>query len=185
MNEFNEQIPQHVAAMLNADVYDHEVSDIQLIQTHISWVILTGPFAYKIKKPVTLDFVDFSTLEKRQFYCDEELRLNKRFAPNIYLEIVSISQSDNKVQLASSDHIVDYAVKMNQFHQHQQLDRMLNNGELTDHHIDLFANKLAKFHQHTTSASLNTHFGEANTVLQAMNDNFQQLYSLLVDEKIN
>jgi uncharacterized protein len=184
MKELNEQLPQHIAAMLNPAVYDHDVSEIELIQTHISWVILTGPFAYKIKKPVDLDFLDFSTLEKRRFYCSEELRLNKRFAPNIYLEIIAISYSENKVRLAGPDHIVDYAIKMNQFPQNQQLDNMLNSGQLKNHHIDLFADNLVAFHQQATPAPDETAYGEAETVLQVMQDNFQQLHSLIVDPKV-
>ena len=74
-----------ITALLNPALYDHPVLNIQLIETHISWVILTGPYAYKIKKPVNLGFLDFSTLEKRKYYCEEELRLNRRLAPEIYL----------------------------------------------------------------------------------------------------
>ena len=79
-----------IASLLNAKPYSHPVNGLQLIETHISWVILTGPYAYKIKKPVDFGFLDFSTLEKRRHFCEEELRLNQRTAPSIYLEVLPI-----------------------------------------------------------------------------------------------
>ena len=80
-----------ISSMLNPEVYDHPVNNIELIETHISWVLLTGSFAYKIKKPVDFGFLDFSTLEKRHNYCEAGLILNRRLAPDIYLEVVPIS----------------------------------------------------------------------------------------------
>ncbi|MDQ6966403.1 MAG: hypothetical protein Q9M23_05725, partial [Mariprofundaceae bacterium] len=77
--------PPLIQAMLQADFYPHPTSHIRLLQTHISWVILSGPFAYKVKKPVSFGFLDFSTLEKRKHFCEEELRLNRRLSPELYL----------------------------------------------------------------------------------------------------
>ena len=73
-----------IQSLLKQTAYPHSVSAIELIETHISWVLLTGQFVYKIKKAVQFDFLDFSTLEKRRFYCEEEWRLNRRFAPELY-----------------------------------------------------------------------------------------------------
>jgi hypothetical protein len=80
-----------IRALQNSALYDHPVESFTVIETHISWILLTGPFAYKFKKPVSLGFVDFSSLEKRQYYCAEELRLNRRFAAELYLEVVAIT----------------------------------------------------------------------------------------------
>ena len=80
-----------IQALLDPRCYPHPVEAVRLLETHISWVLLTGAYAYKIKKPVRLDFLDFSTLELRRHYCAEELRLNRRFAPQIYLEVVAIT----------------------------------------------------------------------------------------------
>ncbi|RMD68106.1 MAG: hypothetical protein D6819_10170, partial [Gammaproteobacteria bacterium] len=80
-----------IASLQNPALYDHEVQGFEVIETHISWVFLTGPFAYKIKKPLNLGFLDFSTLEKRRLYCHEEVRLNRRLAPDIYLKVVAIT----------------------------------------------------------------------------------------------
>jgi aminoglycoside phosphotransferase family enzyme len=83
-----------IASMNNPFVFGHPVRYIRLIETHISWILLTGTFAYKIKKPVDFGFLDFSTLEKRRHYCEEELRLNRRFAPQIYLDVIEIRGSE-------------------------------------------------------------------------------------------
>src|SRR5215470_9847635 len=80
-----------IKALTNRALYEHATAEITVLQTHISWVVLTGPYAYKIKKPVNLGFVDFSTLAKRHFFCQEELRLNRRLAPHLYLDVVPIS----------------------------------------------------------------------------------------------
>ncbi len=84
---------QLITALSEPSIYVHEVSAISVIETHISWVVLTGDYAYKIKKPIKYSFVDFSTLEKRRFYCHEELRLNSRLAPNLYVDVVAITGS--------------------------------------------------------------------------------------------
>jgi aminoglycoside phosphotransferase family enzyme len=76
--------------LLDAAAYPHEVGEIELVETHISWVILTGRYAYKIKKPVELGFLDFSTLEARRHFCEEELRVNRRTAPDLYLDVVPV-----------------------------------------------------------------------------------------------
>ncbi len=89
-------LPVLIRALLNPASYDHPVTTIELVETHISWVLLTGTYAYKIKKPVNLGFLDFSTLEKRRFYCEEELRLNRRFAP-AYLDVIPSAARPNSL----------------------------------------------------------------------------------------
>jgi aminoglycoside phosphotransferase family enzyme len=86
-------------SLKNPKFYGKNIKSIELIQTHISYVALTGRFAYKIKKPVNFGFLDFSTLEKRKFFCEEEVRLNKRLCPEIYLGVVPITQKDNSFEL--------------------------------------------------------------------------------------
>ncbi|MCP4430076.1 MAG: hypothetical protein GY806_03770, partial [Gammaproteobacteria bacterium] len=88
-----------VEALQNPDLYEHPVASFSILETHISWIILTGKYAYKIKKTVDFGFVDFSTLEKRQFFCEEELRLNSRFSNDLYLGVVAIRGSQLMPQL--------------------------------------------------------------------------------------
>jgi len=164
-----------VQAMLNPSLYDHPVSGIQLIETHISWVILTGDYAYKIKKPVDLHFLDFSTLDKRRFYCNEEIRLNQRLAPAIYLDVTRITGCPEQPQLNGSGKTIEYAVKMLQFPQQAQLDRMLQRGELENVHIDAIAAKAAAFHNSILKISEDSPFGDPQQVLVPVYENFSQI----------
>ena len=133
-------------ALQNASLYDHPVDAFRLIETHISWVLLTGRYAYKIKKPVDLGFVDFSTLDKRRFYCEEELRLNRRLAPSLYLEVVRITGSPQNPALGGEGEVLEYAVKMAQFDTSLQFDRLLTGDRLSPDLLACFAHHLARFH---------------------------------------
>ncbi|MEK7736925.1 MAG: hypothetical protein AAB319_04120, partial [Pseudomonadota bacterium] len=105
--------------LLQARAYPHEVGDVELIETHISTVLLAGKFAYKIKKPVNLGFLDFSSLPLRRYYCEEELRLNRRLAPRVYLDVGSILGSADAPRIGPHDapEAIEYAVKMQRFEQ--------------------------------------------------------------------
>jgi len=170
-----------INALLDAQVYDHPVDEIKLIETHISWVILTGPYAYKIKKPLNLGFLDFSSLDKRKQCCNEELRLNSRTAANIYLEVISINGSVNNPRLSADGEVIEYAVKMNQFPQQSQLDRILLNNELSIEKLDAFAQMIADFHQATEVAAVTTDYGDVNHVLAPMNENLTQIRERIED----
>ena len=120
-----------VEALLEPAAFDHPASNIELVETHISWVILAGDFAYKIKKPVALDFVDFSTLGKREFYCQEEIRLNKPWAPDIYHDVVPVTRRNGQPHFGGDGEAVEYAVRMRRFDQALRLDAQLTAGLLT------------------------------------------------------
>ena len=181
--------PELIRSLLKPDVYDHEVTDVELIETHISWVILTGAYAYKIKKPVDLGFLDFSTLEKRRFCCNEELRLNSRLAAAIYLEVVAISGTREQPVLRGTGEAIEYAIKMVQFPQQAQLDNMLANGELEKYHMDAIADLVAGFHTNTDIAAEKSNFGDAEHVYQPVAENFtqirQHLHSGKYDEQLD
>lgn len=138
-------------------------------------MLLTGPYAYKIKKPVNLGFLDFSTLEKRRFYCAEELRLNRRLAPALYLEVVAITGSLESPVLSGTGEAIEYAVKMVQFSEETRLDRMLARGELHPQHIDLLAQELAEFHGRIAVAGNDKPFGDPEHVLEPVRQNFIQI----------
>ena len=161
--------------MLNPEVYDHPVKNIELIETHISWVILTGDFVYKIKKPVNFGFLDFSTLEKRHICCINELRLNHRLAPAIYLDVVSISGSPEKPVITTGGEAFEYAVKMAQFPQSAQLDLMLAAGELKLEHMDAIARMVADFHQNIEAADSSVDYGNNDIIFQPVEENFSQI----------
>jgi len=111
--------------------YPHPVDSIELIETHISWVLLTGDYVYKIKKPLDLGFLDFGTLERRQHFCEEEVRLNKPWSPSIYIDVVPISIAPGRAMVNDSSQVVEYAVRMRSFDQQMRLDLQLEAGHLS------------------------------------------------------
>ena len=119
-----------IQALTDRAVYEHPTTEIVVLQTHISWVVLTGPYAYKIKKPVNLGFVDFSTLTQRHFFCQEELRLNRRLAPQLYLTVVAIAGTAKRPRLCGRGTRLEYAVKMVQFAQEILLSHRLAMDQL-------------------------------------------------------
>lgn len=177
VNHISKQKPALISVMLNPGLYDHPVDRLELIETHISWVILTGPYAYKIKKPVNLGFLDFSTLDKRRFYCDEEVRLNRRLAEHIYLGVVAItgSAAQPKLDCERQEGAIEYAVKMVQFPQQAQLDRLLTAGKLRRLHLDAIAAMVADFHYRIEVADQTAAYGSPEQVYQPMAENFVQI----------
>ena len=135
-----------VCALENPAAYDHPVARIERIETHISWVLLTGGFAYKIKKPVDLGFADFSSLDKRRHYCKEELRLNRRLCPELYRDVVPITGTFESPRMNGAGTAIEYAVRMTEFSQDRLLCLMIERGELTAKHIDRLAKEVADFH---------------------------------------
>ena len=120
-----------IDALMNPRAFGHPVDGIELIETHISWLILAGECVYKIKKPLVLDFLDFGDLEKRRFYCNEEIRLNKPWAPDIYVDVVPITLDEGKPRFGGGGEPIEYAVRMHRFDQRLRLDRQLEQGELS------------------------------------------------------
>lgn len=152
----DDKLPQLIHSLQDSSAYDHPVEKIQALQTHISWVLLTGPFAYKIKKPLALGFLDFSTLDKRKFFCEEEIRLNRRFARPIYVGVVPITGSEECPMIGGEGEPIEYAVKMKQFSQKDRLDHVLDREGLSHQHIDDLASHLAAFHANIPVAGLET-----------------------------
>ena len=127
--------------------FSHQVSNFQILQTHISWIVLTGDWAYKIKKPVKFDFLDFSTLEKRLTYCRRELEINQCFAPQLYHDVVPITRGANAWEVEGRGPIVDYAVKMTQFPADALLSTQLAAGRVSVPQMSTLAAKVARYHQ--------------------------------------
>ncbi len=170
-----------IRSLLDIRVWDHDVHDLCVVETHISWVILTGPYAYKIKKPVNLGFLDFSTLEKRHFYCQEELRLNRRLAPRLYVDVIAITGEATRPVINGTGPVLEYAVKMVQFPQEAQLDRLLARGGLGAHHIDELAQRVAAFHGEIAVAAPESPYGEPRQIQQLVLENFDRVLCELQD----
>lgn len=171
---------QMVQQLQTPGCYNHPVSAIRCIETHISWVILTGDFAYKIKKPVNFGFLDFSTLEKRKFYCEEELRLNGRFSDGLYLDVVAICGDCSSPRIDGEGPIVEYAVKMRQFPQEQLIESCIQRGEISVAGIESIAQILAEFHARKAARldAADTSLGTFTAVSQPALDNFSQIDAL-------
>jgi len=175
-------IEQLIDALKNPAIYPHPVTQVELIETHISWVFLTGEFVYKIKKPVDLGFLNFSSLKKRHLYCNLELTLNQRLAPDYYLEVISITGSYSLPQFSGSEEPIEYAVKMRQFPQHAQLDRVLAENELSFHHMDLLADKISEFHQQIQVAGKSQSFGDLSHVHSPLQSCLKDIFIRLDSE---
>jgi len=163
-----------VRAMCEPNFYDHPVPEVVLVETHISWVFLAGDFAYKVKKPLNFGFLDFSTLAKRHHYCQEELRLNRRFSTNIYLALTQIGGSPD-APVINGVPALEYAVKMRRFPQGCQLDRMLATGQLHSRHLIAFAEMIASQHLVAALAGDGTSYGSPSAVIEPALENFSQI----------
>jgi aminoglycoside phosphotransferase family enzyme len=137
-----------IEGLLSPAAYPHEVGQVELVETHISWVFLTGEYAYKVKKPVDFGFLDFTTLAKRRHYCDEEVRLNHPWAPDLYLEVVPITAVGGNLRVAGDGKPIEYAVRMRQFGYDMRLDRQLAIGELGVDDMYELATEIASQHLH-------------------------------------
>ncbi|HHE32435.1 MAG TPA: hypothetical protein ENL07_07370 [Chlorobaculum parvum] len=160
-------------ALLNSQAYSHPtVSEIELVETHISWVFLTGDYAYKLKKPVNLGFLDFSTLERRKHFCYEELRLNRRLCPDLYLDVLPVTEESGRIRIGGNGEALDYVVRMVQFNRSLELDRLLRRGELTGQQIDNAAEVIAAFHTSIPQADPASPFGKPEEAIKPMIANF-------------
>ncbi len=164
-----------VAALRNPDYYPHPAGQVEVVETHISYVLLSGACAYKIKKAVALGFLDFSTLARRRVYCEEELRLNRRLAPELYLAVVAITGSPDAPRFGGNGEAIEYAVQMARFSQEALLDRQLAAGHLSPDVIDELADQLADFHERTQRVPPDQPFGSPEAVWEPMAQNFAQL----------
>jgi aminoglycoside phosphotransferase family enzyme/predicted kinase len=167
-----------VEGLRKPESYPHPVDAVRVIETHISFVFLTGPFAYKIKKSVDLGFLDFTTLEKRRLFCNEELRLNARLAPELYLDVVPICGAPEAPRVDGHGTVIEYAVKMSEFAQEALADRVLARGDLTTHHIDALAALVAEFHLCTQAARDDDGYGTPEAIWASIAQNFAQIRAL-------
>ena len=138
--------PWGVAQWLDPAAYPHPVTSPRVIETNTSLVVLTGEFAYKIKKPVRFEFLDASTLERRHFLCEEERRLNARLAPELYLEVVPIVRAAQGLRVGGTGAAIEYAVKMRQFDGTQELCALLEHNAVEAAEIAGLGRRIARFH---------------------------------------
>ncbi len=168
-----------IAALRTPSVFGDGCAHVHVLETHISYVLLTGKHAYKIKKSVSLGFLDFTTLSARRFYCEEELRLNRRLAPALYLDVVAITGTVDAPILGGDGPPLEYAVRMREFPQEALASLLLLRNQLDAADIDVLAAKVAAFHARVGVAAPDSSFGRPDDVLRIALQNFSQIRPLL------
>jgi len=167
-----------VQALRNPEPYQHPVGEVELIETHMSSVLLAGEFAYKLKKPVQYGWADFSTLARRRLYCDEEVRLNRRTAPEIYLGVVAIAGTSEQPVVGGAGPILDYAVRMRRFAAGQLMDDLVRRADFDPTLIDQLAARIARFHHDLPRAAEDGSEGTKAQIWRWTHENFIELQSI-------
>ena len=161
-------------ALSTPKAYPHNPQEVELVQTHLSVVFLAGDYVYKVKKPVDFGFLDFTTLDKRRFYCHQEVTLNRRLCPDAYLGVVAITQDGDTFSVEGSGTEVEYAVKMRSLPHQRMMDRLLQSNQVTPEMMERVAERLAEFHRQAEISEQLAGIGDLDTVTQNTEENFVQ-----------
>jgi len=168
------QLPEMVQALLDPKAYPDTSQRVELVQTQMSFVFLTDNYVYKVKKPVNLGYLDYTTPERRHFYCQREIELNRRLCPDVYLSVVPITQDKGNIIAGGRGEVIEYAVKMRRLPQGAMMDVLLTQNQVSAEMVGSVARRLAEFHQKAeTNATIST-FGNLDTIIQNTNENFTQ-----------
>jgi len=171
---------QVVKALMKPEAYDEEPGRIELVQTHISFVFLTRNLVYKVKKAIDLGFLDFTTPEKRRFYCEKELELNKRLCEDMYLEVVPINRSNASfIKIKGDGETVEYAVKMKRMPEDRMMNKLLEENKVDTKLIDRIAKTIAEFHARAETNKRISKFGSLTIIETNWNENFEQTQQFL------
>ncbi|HEX8874945.1 MAG TPA: AAA family ATPase, partial [Nitrosospira sp.] len=171
-----------VAALMDRRRYPHAVKSVRCVETHISWILLAGRHAYKIKKAVDLGFLNFVSLASRRHYCEEEIRLNRRLAPEIYLDVVPIGGVLDTPEFGALP-AIEYAVRMKRFPASNELDKLAARGKLIPRHMDELAAAVADFHSNLPAVETESASGSAKTIHSTSSRVFDTLNSMLRDNE--
>lgn len=163
-----------VAELSKPDAYPEAPSTVVLLQTHISFVFIADEFVYKIKKPVDFGFLDFSTLEKRRYYCEQELKLNRRLSPAAYLGVVPVTDDSDKLVFGGKGEVVEYAVKMRKIPTDKLMKTLLLENRLQDDMVESVARKIAVFHESAERSAEIDKFGTLAVIKTNTDENFEQ-----------
>lgn len=166
--------PWVISALLKTSAYPEPTHTVQLLQTHVSFLFITDTHVYKVKKPVDFGFLDFTTLDRRRFYCDEEVRLNRRLCPDIYLGVVEVRESAEGATFDGEGKIIDYAVKMKRLPAERMLDRLLREDKVGADDMRRIAHTIAAFHQSAERGGGIDPFGSTEAIGHNWEENFHQ-----------
>jgi len=162
-----------VEALTKPEAYDEEPGQIELIQTHISFVFLTRNFVYKVKKAVDLGFLDFTTLEKRRVFCEKELELNRRLCGDMYQEVVPINKAE-AIKIKGKGETIEFAVKMRKMPQERMMNRLLEEKKVNGKLVDRIARIIADFHSKAETNGRISKFGSLAIIETNWKENFEQ-----------
>lgn len=172
-------LPEYIQFLMNAEAYSHPVDEVRLIQTHISFVVVAGDFVYKWKKPVDLGFLNFSTLSRRRYYCSQELLLNRRLCPEIYLALIELTQDDDNYRIQGRGRIIEYGVKMVRLPEERMMNRLIGQGAVQLADIDRIVARLVPFYKRSECSERMARFGSARQVGRNVIENFRQTESFI------
>jgi hypothetical protein len=167
-------LPELAQALLNPKAYPDSTQKVELVQTQMSFVFLTDDYVYKVKKPVNLGYLDYTTLDKRQFYCQREVELNQRLCPDVYLGVVPITRHKGHISIEGQGKVIEYAVKMRRLPQEAMMDALLAKDKVSPQMIIKVAEKVAEFHQKAETNANITFFGDLPTITENTEENFTQ-----------
>ncbi len=167
--------PEYIKTLLVRESYPHEVDKVELIQTHISFVLLAGEFVYKFKKDVNFGFLDFSTLKKRKYCCEQELLLNRRLCPEIYLGLLTVNRQADGLILDGDGEAVEYGIKMRRMPEKRMMSRVIERGELDKQDIEAIVSVLVPFYEQAQRNDEIDTFGKADAVAVNVLENFDQV----------
>ncbi len=161
-----ENLPDYIQYLMDPGCYTHPVAEVQLLQTHISFIALAGEYAYKWKKPVNLGFLDFSSLAKRKYFCEQELLLNRRLCPEVYLAVVHLSRRGDSFGLNEAGEVVEYGVQMTRLPADRMMGIMMGQGSLCQDDIDRIVARLVPFYERAKKFEGDQGFGSAPAVAE-------------------
>jgi aminoglycoside phosphotransferase family enzyme len=161
-------------ALLNPAIYPDGPDEIHLGETHISLLFFTGKHVYKLKKPMDFGFLNFTTLEKRKYFCEQEVKLNLRLSPEIYLGVVEVTDDGGKISLNGKGKVIEYVVWMRQIPEDLLMDKLLRKGEVTPEMIQRVSEKLVRFYSTADTNEIIKGFAKPGRVKQDTDENFEQ-----------
>ena len=185
-----EYLPDFVTFLMHPAAYAPQPATVKLVQTHISYVFITDAFVYKFKKPVDFGFLDFSTLDKRRYFCEQELLLNRRLCPSIYLDLVALTKSDDTFSLTGPiqedrRQVVEYGIKMKRMPEEQMMANVIKSGRLIPEMIDAICDKLVPFYATADNGPKIQEFGRPEAVSVNIFENFSQTEAFIDSLSLN
>ncbi|WP_136525112.1 bifunctional aminoglycoside phosphotransferase/ATP-binding protein [Geomonas ferrireducens] len=168
-----------IKSLLEAKAYPDPTTEVRLVETHVSFIFLTDRFVYKVKKAVNYGFLDFTTLDRRRFYCNEEVRLNRRLCPEVYLGVVELRDTTDGPGFGGTGPVIDYAVKMRRLPQERMLDRLLAEENVEARDMTRIAQAVARFHEGAERGPVIDAYGETEAIRENWEQNFRQAASFV------